>query len=248
MGLLEDRTAIVTGGARGIGAAIAEAFNKEGAQVAIADRNEEGAKTLAETLGSGGARAIAMHADVTNQDDVERMVGIALAEFGRVDVLVNNAGIDTISEIVDMPFEQWQEMIDVNLTSVFRCTQAVLPAMISQHFGRIINIGSQLAMLGTDTMVHYCAAKAGVHGFTKALAREVARHNITVNVIAPGPIETELLRAVPEEWLERKRAEIPLRRFGRVEEIAPTAVLLASDGGSYYTGSTLNVSGGDVMI
>src|SRR5688572_16475379 len=123
MGLLEERTAMVTGGARGIGGAIAEAFAREGAQVLIADRNEEGAKKHAESLAAGGARTVAVGADVTDQTDVDRMVEVALAELGRIDVLVNNAGIDTVAEIVDMPFEQWQEMIDVNLTSVFRCTK-----------------------------------------------------------------------------------------------------------------------------
>jgi 3-oxoacyl-[acyl-carrier protein] reductase len=119
--------------------------------------------------------------------------------------------------------------------------------MIAQRSGRIINMGSQLALIGGDRMAHYSAAKAGVHGFTKALAHELAPYNINVNAIAPGPIETPLLDGISEDWLEKKRSELPLGRFGRVEEVAPTAVLLASDGGSYYTGATLNVSGGDVM-
>jgi 3-oxoacyl-[acyl-carrier protein] reductase len=119
--------------------------------------------------------------------------------------------------------------------------------MIAQRSGRIINIGSQLALIGGDRMAHYSAAKAGVHGFTKALAHELAPHNINVNAIAPGPIETPLLDGISDEWLDQKRSEMPFGRFGRVEEIAPTAVLLASDGGGYYTGATLNVSGGDVM-
>jgi 3-oxoacyl-[acyl-carrier protein] reductase len=175
------------------------------------------------------------------------MVERVLADLGGLDVLVNNAGIDTVSTLVEMPVSMWQQMMDVNLTSVFLCTRAVLPTMIAQRSGRIINLGSQLGLEGTDRMAHYCAAKAGVHGFTKALAYELAPHNINVNAVAPGPIETPLLETIPQDWLDKKRASIPLGRFGRVEEVTPTVVLLASDGGSYYTGATLNVSGGDVM-
>ena len=247
MGKLDGRVAIVTGAASGIGRGIAEAFAEEGAAVAIADKNEQGAQTVADGIAGCGARAIAVQVDVTDGALVGAMAERVLADLGRIDILVNNAGIDTISTLVEMPLAMWQQMMDVNLTSVFLCTKAVLPTMIAQRSGRIINMGSQLGLEGTDRMVHYCAAKAGVHGFTKALAYELAPHNINVNAIAPGPIETPLLESIPEDWLEKKKASIPLGRFGRVEEVTPTAVLLASDGGSYYTGATLNVSGGDVM-
>jgi 3-oxoacyl-[acyl-carrier protein] reductase len=247
MGKLDGRVAIVTGAASGIGRGIAEAFAEEGAAVAIADKNEQGAQSVADGIAGCGGRAIAVQVDVTDEAFVGAMVERVLADLGRIDILVNNAGIDTISTVVEMPLAMWQQMMDVNLTSVFLCTKAVLPTMIAQRWGRIINLGSQLGLEGTDRMVHYCAAKAGVHGFTKALAYEVAPHNINVNAIAPGPIETPLLESIPEDWLEKKKASIPLGRFGRVEEVTPTVVLLASDGGSYYTGATLNVSGGDVM-
>jgi 3-oxoacyl-[acyl-carrier protein] reductase len=247
MGKLDGRYAIVTGAASGIGRGIAEAFAEEGAAVAVADKNESGAADVAREIVDRGGHAITIEVDVTDADAVTQMVERTLAEFGGIDILVNNAGIDTVSTLVEMPLAMWQQMVDVNLTSVFLCTRAVLPTMIEQRSGRIINMGSQLGLEGTDRMVHYCAAKAGVHGFTKALAYELAPYNINVNAIAPGPIHTPLLDSIPDDWLEKKKASIPLGRFGRVEEVTPTAVLLASDGGSYYTGATLNVSGGDVM-
>jgi 3-oxoacyl-[acyl-carrier protein] reductase len=247
MGKLDGRNAIVTGAASGIGRGIAEAFAEEGAAVAVADKNEPGATEVANAIVGRGGRATAINVDVTDERAVVQMAERAVAELGGIDILVNNAGIDTVSTLVEMPLSMWQQMLDVNLTSLFLCTRAVLPTMIEQRSGRIINMGSQLGLEGTDRMVHYCAAKSGVHGFTKALAYELAPYNINVNAIAPGPIHTPLLETIPEDWLEKKRASIPLGRFGRVEEITPTAVLLASDGGSYYTGATLNVSGGDVM-
>lgn len=247
MGQLDGRVAIVTGAARGIGEAIAGAFAREGAAVAVADLDAAGAERVAGRLSDRGARAIGIGVDVTDPNAVEAMVARTIAELGGLHVLVNNAGICSVVPVIDMPLEEWRRLLDTDLTSVFICTKAVLPTLVEQRWGRIICIGSQLALKGADTMAHYCAAKAGVHGFVRALAYEVASAGVTANVIAPGPIETEMLWADPEEWLERKRAELPLGRFGRVEEIAPTAVLLASDGGSYYTGSTLNVSGGDVM-
>jgi 3-oxoacyl-[acyl-carrier protein] reductase len=244
---LLGKTAVVTGAGRGIGCAIATAFAREGASVCIADRDEAQAEAVVATLVESGAEAVAVAVDVRDEVRVSQMVETARESFRRLDILVNNAGINNTALLCEMETTQWQEIIDIDLTGVFLCTKAVLPQMIDQRWGRIINIGSQLAMKGAPTMVHYCAAKAGVHGFTRALAYEVAPFNITVNVIAPGPIETDALFAVPADWREKKRSEVPLNRFGRVEEIAPTAVLLASDEGAFYTGSTLNISGGDVM-
>lgn len=242
MGRLDDKVAIVTGGARGIGRAIATAFVAEGASVVIVDRERAGAERVAKEIDG-----LAVRADVSSEADVAQMVEEARAAYGRIEVLVNNAGIATVSDVVEMPLALWEETLAVDLTGVFLCSRAVLPSMIERRFGRIINIGSQLGLRGAPTLAHYSAAKAGVHGFTKALAREVAQYGITVNAIAPGPVETEILAGISEETMDAIKAEIPLARFGRVEEIAPTAVLLASDEGAYYTGSTLNVSGGHVM-
>lgn len=247
MGKLDGRIAIVTGAARGIGKAIAAGFALEGARVVLADRDATGVARAAEEIALQGGVALAISVDVTDTQQADMMVGSTLRELGGLDILVNNAGIDTVSPLVDMPIELWREMIDTNLTSVFVCTKAAVPSMIERRYGRVINIASQLALKGTVDMCHYCAAKAGVLGFTRALAHELAPHGITVNAIAPGPIDTEMLRSLPRDWLARKQAEIPLGRFGRPEEVVPTAVLLAAADGGYYTGSTLNVSGGDVM-
>jgi 3-oxoacyl-[acyl-carrier protein] reductase len=244
---LDGRTALITGAAQGIGRAIAEAFAAEGAVLMLVDRNADALRGVADHLQRDGARCLTFAADVSDPQDVQAFVHEAVSAYGRLDVLVNNAGVCSSAPILELTLEEWQRVIDIDLTGVFLGTKAVLPTMIAQRWGRIINVGSQLALNGADLMAHYCAAKGGVHSFTRAVAREVAEHNITVNVIAPGPTDTPLLRADPEEWLERKRAELPLGRFARPEEIAPTAVLLASDGGSFYTGATLNVSGGDVM-
>lgn len=245
---LEGEVAIVTGSARGIGRGVALGLAEAGAAVVVVDLLGDRAHQTADEVREFGRRAIAVEADVSEPAQVEAMVVQANAEFGRIDVLINNAAIDNAREVVEMPLEQWSEMILVNLTSVFLCSRAVLPTMISQQKGRIVNIGSNLALKGGERLAHYCAAKAGVHGFTRALALEVAKHGITVNVVAPGPIETDMLFSLPQDWLDAKRAEMPLGRFGKVEEIVPTVVMLASQAGSFYTGSTLNVTGGDVIM
>jgi len=246
-GRLDGRTALVTGGARGIGEAIARAFVREGAAVAILDRRLDAAKATADTLAAKG-KAVAVAADVSDEAAVKSAVESATKALGRIDILVNNAGIDTTSLVAEMPTAMWDEMIAVNLRSVFLCTRAVMPGMIARKFGRIISTSSQLAHKGAAEMAHYAAAKAGVIGFTRSLAYEVARDGVTVNAICPGPTDTELFRDLPEAWRKRKLAELPIGRAGSVEEIAPTAVMLASDEGAYYVGATLNPNGGDVMV
>jgi 3-oxoacyl-[acyl-carrier protein] reductase len=247
-GRLNGRTALVTGGARGIGEAIARAFVREGARVAILDLRLEAATATADRLAASGGKTMAVAADVSDETAVKAAVEVVSAAFGRIDILVNNAGIDTTSLVVDMPTTMWDEMMAINLRGVFLCTRAVLPGMIERKFGRIISTSSQLAHKGAAEMAHYAAAKAGVIGFTRSLAYEVARDGVTVNAICPGPIDTELFRNIPEDWRRRKLAELPIGRPGTVDEIAPTAVLLASDEGAYYIGATMNPNGGDVMI
>jgi 3-oxoacyl-[acyl-carrier protein] reductase len=245
---MKGKKCIVTGGARGIGRAIALAFGQEGADVAILDYNEILAEITARDVMALGVSSYAVAVDVSDEASVAAAFAEVAKQFGTIDVLVNNAGIGDSALVADMSVAAWDRMIAVNLRSVFLCTRMVLPGMISRRWGRIISTSSQLAHKGAIELAHYCAAKAGILGFTRSLAYEVAEYGITVNAICPGPINTDMSATLSEEWKARKRAELPMGRFGEVGEIAPTAVLLASDEGSYYTGASLNPNGGDVMI
>lgn len=248
-GKLAGRVALITGAASGIGAGIALAFAREGADIVAVDLAEE--STAGELLAqiSGLGRAVAfIRADVSDQESVEAMAKSALGRFGRVDILVNNAGIFTQSLLEDLPIDDWDRVIGVNLRGTFLCTRALINQMLERGDGRIINIASQLGQIGGVEVAHYSASKAGVIGLTKALAREVASRGVLVNAIAPGPIKTQILEEETEEWRSAKLAELPLGRFGEVDEVAPTAVLLASKDGSYYVGQTLGPNGGDVML
>lgn len=248
MGKLSGKVALVTGGASGIGRAIAGALAAEGADIGIVDRDAAGARIVAERTAGLGVRVFAATADVGDEAEMAAAFAAVRTALGDVDILCNNAGIDTISALDDMPIDMWDEMMRVNLRSVFLGTRLVLPAMRRKKWGRIINTASQLGHKGAAQMVHYCAAKAGVIGFTRALAYEVARDGITVNATCPGPINTPLVDVIPQAWRDAKLAELPIGRFGTVDEVAPTVVLLASDEGSYYVGATLNMNGGDHMI
>lgn len=249
MGRLDSKVAIITGGARGIGRAIAEAFVAEGADVAVADLGSEvGASELVAALRGAGRRAMYVQADVSAEAQVQAMVKRVEAELGRVDILVNNAGIASQIPLHEMSSADWDRVINVNLRSVFLCTRYVLPHMLERGSGKIINIGSQIGQIGGAEMASYSASKGGVLAFTKALAREVSSKGVHVNAIAPGPIETDLARDIRSDWSAAKVAQLPIGRIGQTSEIAPTAVFLACDDSSYYVGQTLGPNGGDVML
>lgn len=240
---LEGRTAIVTGAASGIGSAIARHFADAGARIVMMDRDPKVANAAAE-LGAAGH----VIADLTVEAAATDAVAQAEDSLGRIDTLVTSHGILTESPLADMPLEQWSQTLAVDLTSVFLLCRAVLPGMLSRHDGRIINVASQLGIKGGVGLAHYAAAKAGVIALTKSLALEVSQHGVLVNAIAPGPIDTPLVDGISEDWKIAKRAELPLGRFGTVDEVAPTAVLLASSpGGNLYVGQTLGPNSGDVM-
>lgn len=195
-----------------------------------------------------GRRGLYVQADVGDRASVESACSSVLEAFGGVDVLVNNAGIVHEALVEHLDPDDWDRVIAVNLRGTFLCTRAVLPSMLEQGGGRVINMASQLGQIGGATMAPYSASKAAVIGFTRALAREVSSRNVLVNAIAPGPVETAMLESESAEWKQAKLAQLPIGRFASVAEVVPTAVFLASDDSTYYTGQTLGPNGGDVML
>ena len=245
---LEGQVAVVTGAGGGIGAAIARDLAAAGALVVAADLDLATVTAVVESLAGSPQEAQATRLDVTSAGEVSATLDRVVAQHGRLDVLVNCAGILTEVPLLEMSPETWDTMIEVDLRSVFLCCRYAAPHMVAAGRGRIINIASQLALKGGESLVHYSAAKAGVVGLTKALARELAPLGVLVNAIAPGPIETAMVDGISAEWKKAKQAELPLGRFGRPEEVSPTALLLASSpGGDIYVGQVLGPNSGDVM-
>jgi 3-oxoacyl-[acyl-carrier protein] reductase len=247
-GRLAGKVALITGAGRGFGRAIARAFTREGARVAA---NYLGSQTGAEEVvaeaGRLGAEAIALSGDVAREDDVKALIAGTLDRFGRLDILVNNAGITVRGPLLQLPDDECRRMFDINVMGTLLCSRHALPPMIEQKGGRIINLSSQLAQraVGGGGFAAYAATKGAIESLTRALAVEVGSHGITVNAIAPGGIETDMSRDVmTAEYRARRLAELPLRRFGHVDDVAYCAVILASDDAGYLTGQILHPSGG----
>jgi len=245
---LTDKVAVVTGAAQGIGQAIAETLARLGANVVVADLQVEKAEAVAtEIAADTGRRAIAVQVDVSDSASAKALMDQARAEFGRVDILVNNAGITRDDLIMRMKEADWDLVININLKGAFNCSKAIIRSMMKQRYGRIVNITSVSGITGQAGQTNYSSSKAGLIGFTKALAKEVGSRNITVNGVAPGFIETVLTADLPQEIKDMGIKLTPLGRFGQPQDIANAVAFLASDEASFITGEVLTVDGGMVM-
>lgn len=248
---LEEKVAIVTGASRGIGRAVAIALSEAGASVAVnfldIGSNREEAIELVALIESKGRRAFAVEADVTDAQSVDRMTTDVIARFGRVDILVNNAGITRDNLLIRMKEDDWDQVLQINLKGAYNCCRSILKLMMKQRRGRIVNVASVVGIMGNAGQTNYAASKAGLIGFTKSLAREVASRNITVNAVAPGFINTQMTREMPEAARTAMLNQIPLGRMGEAEDVAKVIRFLVSDDASYITGQTIPVDGGLVM-
>ncbi|UCJ15906.1 3-oxoacyl-ACP reductase FabG [Pseudomonas sp. MM211] len=244
---LQGKVALVTGASRGIGQAIALELGRQGAVVIGTATSEAGAERIAATLKENGIEGTGLMLNVSNDESVTTTLEKIQKDFGQVLILVNNAGITRDNLMLRMKNDEWYDVIDTNLNSLYRLSKAVLRGMTKARFGRIINIGSVVGAMGNAGQVNYAAAKAGLEGFGRALAREVGSRSITVNAVAPGFIDTDMTRELPEAQREALLTQIPLGRLGQAQEIANVVSFLASDGAAYVTGATIPVNGGMYM-
>jgi 3-oxoacyl-[acyl-carrier protein] reductase len=245
--MLSDQIALVTGASRGIGRAIAHALAEQGATVIGTATSEAGAQNISAALEAEGFKGIGMVLNVADADSIAACMKRVVAEYGPPDILVNNAGITRDNLLMMMKDEQWNDIIDTNLSSIFRLSKAVIRPMMKKRSGRIINISSVVGVTGNAGQTNYAAAKAGLIGFSKSLAREIGSRNITVNTVAPGFIDTDMTRELSEEQRQNLTDQIPLGRLGNAEEIAAAVVFLTSPGAAYITGETIHVNGGMYM-
>ena len=244
---LQGKVALVTGGAQGIGRAVALTLARHGADVAISDIKAEVARSTAGEIEKIGRRALVIEANVSRYDDAERMVRETVEGLGRIDILVNNAGITRDGLMLRMSEEDWDLVLDVNLKGAFNCTKAAIRHMAKQRSGRIVNIASVVGLMGNAGQANYAASKAGLIGFTKAVAREVASRNITVNAVAPGYIDTPMTQALAEKVKEELKKLIPMDRLGTPEDVAKAVSFLVTGSSDYITGQVLQVNGGLYM-
>lgn len=240
----EDKVAIITGGSAGIGAATATRFAAEGAQVVIWDLDETRGVEMVEKLTAEGGKVVFAKVNTANYAEIEAATKAVVDQFGKIDILINNAGITRDSSLKKMTPELWQQVIDVNLTGVFYCTKIISDYMVERNYGRIVNASSVVALYGNFGQTNYVATKSGLIGMTKTWARELGRKGITVNAIAPGFIATEMVEKMPENVLDGMRAKVPSGRLGKPDEIASAYLFLASDEAAYINGTTLSVDGG----
>jgi 3-oxoacyl-[acyl-carrier protein] reductase len=248
-GRLAGKVAVVTGGSRGLGRGIAEGFGAEGARVVVNYlQDEKAAREVADILRSNGSDAITVRANVGEVDDVRTMMNTTIKEFGTIDILVNNAGMLNSFRLAEMSVETWDSMIKVHLRGMFLCTRFAIPHMLKQKSGKIINMSGTFGVSGGADFTHMSAAKAGMIGFTRALAREVGHDGINVNCIAPAIIRTDLYNFMPDDVRDSIVGAYPLERVGEVRDVVATALFLATEDGSYFTGQTLCPAGGDVMV
>ena len=246
--LLDGKTALVTGASRGIGRAIAIRLASEGAAVAINYAgNVKAAEEVKAVIEAAGGRAMLVQADVADSTAVDAMIKAVIEAFGQIDILVNNAGITRDGLLMRMKEEDWHAVINTNLKGIFHCTKAVSKLMMKKRYGRIVNMASVVGLIGNAGQSNYAAAKAGVIGFSKSMARELASRGITVNMVAPGFIDTDMTAVLPDKVREAMVADIPLGKIGTPENVADAVVFLVSDQASYITGQTINVDGGMVM-
>jgi 3-oxoacyl-[acyl-carrier protein] reductase len=246
--MLKGKCAVITGASRGIGKCIATKFAKEGANVVINYRNnEEEALKVKQELEDLGSQVLVVKADVSELEQAENLIKEAKKEFGRVDILVNNAGITKDNLIIRMKEEDFDSVIKTNLKGAFNCLKAVTPIMLKQKYGKIVNMASVVGVVGNPGQVNYCASKAGLIGMTKSLAKEVGSRNITVNAIAPGFIDTDMTKILSDDQKKKILSQIPLNKFGNVEDIANVALFLGSENSNYITGQVIHVDGGMAM-